>query len=330
MAIRGRRFAGMELAGLPVENVSVQLNDALNKLKDVQSNPGQKGHYGFNKQITVPGSDADINISAQRAELSSGLMGTNQTIYGNPEQIKLIADKNKGDIYSLAWSVDGSYGSDPTWNETKSIRNERVKIARAADRGFNEAIKGLPEGSLVENSPVGASHGDFSRADIYMQKGFGPVQSDGVQYGLVEQGKIRPLSPLSVNQMHAEHLASRADRVGNKKLSSAISQELERRKGLKVEDSYLSKQGQYDGDYDSYDYDYEEYLQRDPIDFQRTREENIASIQDDLQRYESGFYSGRIDHPEQLRNSAKNTVDERNLTNPVEAPTPEDIAQQDW
>jgi hypothetical protein len=329
MAIRGRRFAGMELAGIPVENVSVQLNDALKKLREVQSNPGERGHYGFNKQVVVPGSDANIAISAQRAALGSELMDTNQTIYGNPEQIKLIADKNKGDIYTLSWSVDGSYGAEPTWNDTQSMRNERVKIARAADRGFNEAIKGLPEGSLVENSPVGASHGDFSRADIYMQKGFGPVQSDGVQYGLIEQGKIRPLSPLSVNQAHAEHLAARAERVGNKKLSSAISQELERRKGLKIEDSYISKQGQYDGDYDNYDYDddYESYLQRDPIDFQRTREENIASIQQDLQRYESGFYSGRIDHPEQLRNSAKNTVDERNLTNPVEAPTSADIAQ---
>lgn len=257
MSLRGRRFAGMKLAGQPVQNISQQLNDAVAKLNQVNVNE-TRGFptQGFNESISVPGTDARVEIRASRTGLPNVSFDPSETtIIGNPDQIRLIAEKNKGDVFSLAWSVDGSYNGESPRNESPDERIKRVRIARAADRGFDKAIKGLPEGSLVENSPVGAGQGDFSRADIYMQKGFGPLQNDGLQYGLVENGKIRPVSPFVVNEEHAQHLAARAEKGGNPQLSAAIQGEIKRRKDLKIDDVYSDKRPDYDDDYGYDDYD---------------------------------------------------------------------------
>ncbi|WP_141561341.1 hypothetical protein [Synechococcus sp. WH 8016] len=278
----------MELAGQPIQNISQQLNDAINKLNQINVNETRGfPSSGFNETILVPGTDARVDIRASRSGLPNASFDPNETtIYGNPEQIALIADKNKGDVFSLAWSVDGSYDNGSPRNESAAERSRRVKIARAADRGFDKAIKDLPEGSLVENSPVGAAAGDFGRADIYMQKGFGPLQNDGLQYGLVENGRIRPVSPFVVNEMHAQHLAERAKNGGNTQLSSAISKELERRKSLDLENNYVGKQPEYDDDYG-----YDGYDDGPPPPVRRREFEN---------RLESGLdipydYSGDID-----------------------------------
>ena len=138
MSLRGRRFAGMKLAVQPVQNVSQQLNDALTKLNSINVNQTRGfPSDGFNETIAVPGTNARVEIRASRTGLPNVSFDPNETtIIGNPDQIRLIAEKNKGDVFSLAWSVDGSYNGESPRNESPDERIKRVKIARAADRGY--------------------------------------------------------------------------------------------------------------------------------------------------------------------------------------------------
>ena len=52
---------------------------------------------------------------------------------------------------------------------------------------------------------------DYERADLYSRFGFGPLQDDGAQFGVVRGGRIQPLSPFIPLDDHASHLARRAE-----------------------------------------------------------------------------------------------------------------------
>jgi hypothetical protein len=118
--------------------------------------------------------------------------------------------------YGLTWDVDHSYG------DAGIQGRDAIAIGRETQKRWNSLIAKMPENALVANSPVGASGGDFKRADIYMASGFGPVQVDGQQYGIVKGGKIIPLSPLAAQEDHARHLAGRARKAGEIQLGDDV------------------------------------------------------------------------------------------------------------
>ena len=273
MAFR-RRMAGAELAAHPLTDVGQQLNEARGSLRRamVAANPDimGTGDVPYNRGIEAPSFDEGFDIKGHHVGLHAQ---ANPVSFGGiselgPLEKAQMGDKATYDIlaanppsveYNMSWDVDHSYGDSNVGGR------DAIAIGRATQKKWNEIIGKMPENALVANSPVGAHDGDFKRADIYMASGFGPVQVDGNQYGIVKGGQIIPLSPLAVQDKHAKHLAGRARMAGEVKLGddvmTALSapgrSELVDWSGSENADLAGRKNGFYDGRYDeSYDDDY--------------------------------------------------------------------------
>ena len=219
MASNRRRFAGILLAGQPLEDVGVQLAEAQGRLSKIRQDQSEQRIPSVDKKLSVSG--------FYQSDPVQGPMEKPQL--GNRETFQMLADNPPPAEYTLTWDVDGSYDGGSNLKP-----GDRIKIGRAVQKEWNNVIKELPEGSLVTNSPVGASSGDFSRADAYMSSGFGPVQNDGTQYGLVRGGQIVPISPFMPSAEHAIHLARKARMGGQVDVSDAVLSALKdpRRKQL--------------------------------------------------------------------------------------------------
>jgi len=145
---------------------------------------------------------------------------------GSQSTMALLREADPKLQYDLSFTVDGSFYGDTA---SPMSRSEAISLAREVDRRFDKMIPQLQENSVVYNSPVGAMEGDYERADLYMRKGFGPVQVDGGQYGIVRNGRIEPLSPLKPLEGYALHRAERSYRGGDPELGQQMLEGVVRR-----------------------------------------------------------------------------------------------------
>lgn len=256
MSINKRRLAGYRLAAVPIEDVSEQLRNAYDALTQRRGPTSRQvpGHLGGS--FKVPGTGgAEVDLSARHTGASLPYVDEKDIIYGNPEQLQPILDPNTPGEYNLVWSVRGG--------PNDLSREQQVRIAREAARRWPSVIKQIPEGSIVSNSPVGAMSGDYERADLYTRFGFGPVQEDGQQFGVVRGGVIQPLSPFVAQKGHSSHLADRLAASGDLSLRDAISAELTRRKDTGIDERLAEAQGlRYSADDGDNGY-FEDYLYSD-------------------------------------------------------------------
>ena len=195
MSIKNRRFAGARLASQEAVDVTEQLKSAREKLKELSSPEDRLG-------VDAPNLYDDFEVNGHRVRLNASpgalnfdldeLKGDKQ-YFGNKETFDALSEAMPTVNYNLTWGVDGGY-----YDSNSMSRGDRIRVAREVQRRWPELIRKMPENAIVTNSPVGAGGGDFGRADLYMSAGFGPVQSDGQQYGIIKNGQIQPLSPISV------------------------------------------------------------------------------------------------------------------------------------
>ena len=221
MAIKNRRLAGMRLAGRPDVDVTEQLRIARDKLKALtesqQGNPYDNVPESLRSTFNVDGHRVELDANARPLSLGELNLEEGKQYFGNQKTYEELSRNLPQNEYSMAWSVDGSYSGGQDLDP-----RTRLKIARQVQREWDKVIAKMPENSVVVNSPVGASQGDFGRADLYMAAGFGPVQQGGQQYGIVHKGRIQPLSPYGNDTEHARHLAKRARMAGDVDLEKAI------------------------------------------------------------------------------------------------------------
>ena len=211
MRATNRRFAAARLAALPISEITDDLQVALRNLQEA---PGLKP---VRITDTVPGMDARVQLLIE-PDFMPRLDKKGGAVFGNPADIKRLQEVDSPGVVSLEWTSD-----------KPQSRGERVKVALHAQDMWENAIKDLPDGTIVMNEPVGARSGDFDRADIYGRAGFGVVQQDGMQYGIVQSGHIEPLSPFIPDEGHLESLARRAHSAGNTELEQSLNAALSRR-----------------------------------------------------------------------------------------------------
>lgn len=271
------RFAGARLAAAPVEDVTEDLKIALEAL-----NKSRQNVPGFSREVDVPGTDARVYLNASAdylPQMPTDVDGVK--VLGNKQQVQLLKDLDSPGVVSLAWSSSGDRDASP---------GTKLRIGRAAERGWKDALKELPENTIVTNTPIGASSGDFERADLYTRKGFGPVQTDGTQYGIVRAGKIEPLSPFVPDEAHLRHLADRAYEAGDMETNDLVRRALNDRRRSNIdqqlEEAAVSKRGNYDDRYDYDDYD-DDYYEPPPL----TRQDQKQAVEE----YLAGGYSGNGD-----------------------------------
>jgi hypothetical protein len=212
--------------------------------------------------------------------------------------------------YGLTWDVNGDYG------DAGLQGREALAVGRATSKKWQEIIAKMPENALVTNSPVGASDGNFKRADAYMASGFGPVQVDGNQYGIVKGGQIIPLSPLAPQKDHAMHLAGRARMAGEVKLGEDVMaalnapgrSELVEWSGTNTAELAGRKNGFYDDRYDDY-YD-EDYV---PPVTPRELRDQTARFKQEVQTGGSRFGTGQGIPEIGIRNEADRELEYRGL-----------------
>lgn len=262
MAIKNRRLAGMRLAGRPDVDVTDQLRIAQEKLKEISAAQA----YAAPDTVTYPenlehsfevdGHQIRLNANASRPYISEINLEDGKQYFGNRETYEDLAANTPDTEYGLTWSVDGSFYDDPNLDP-----RTKLKIARQVQREWPNLIGKMPENSIVMNSPVGASEGNYGRADLYMASGFGPIQDGGSQFGIVHGGQIQPISPQGVDPRHSDHLAGRARKAGDINLADAIAeankkhQEMLRDYSGPIQPASNAKGGRYN-DYDDYDDDY--------------------------------------------------------------------------
>ena len=272
MARNNRRFAGAKLVAVPFENVTPQLRVAKQHLEALAEGAKEKDiadqqfAQSLEDSFIPKGSTHRVALHANARPMGGMRLGDldKGPFMGDPETYRLLAEVTPKTEYNMSWDVDGSYNGgrdiDP---------RERVRIARETQRRWDGLISKMEEGALVTNSPVGAGQGDYGRADLYMASGFGPVQGDGQQYGVIRSGKIVPISPYGVDEDHGKHLAKRARMAGDVEFSDKMLKALDSNTKLRrdygpnrqamaqdAKDGYDSYGGYDDSDY-GYDDDYE-------------------------------------------------------------------------
>ena len=213
-----RRYAGYKLAGLPLENVNAKVIEAVDVLK-----ANRTPMPLYQEELPIPGYDASVSMSAAGSG-SSTLESARNTNYGNvlgnsAELQKIINAKPPG-VFTLGWGVN---------NKRELDDKGRFLAARTAQKEFKKIFADMPNGTIVKNAPVGGTRGDYTRADAYMTQGMGPLQEDGVQYAVMNNGQMEPISPFVPMTDHARHLADRAERGGQQEIADYIRLELNRR-----------------------------------------------------------------------------------------------------
>ena len=298
MRNKQRRMAGQALAALPEENISQQLTAALERLRQVTPGHVNNDDYGYvnNRIYPVPGESNSVNWASAPTDADvafgpdgfSGYDGRFQV--GNASELKRIEDAGINDIIEIAWDSPGiearpAVPAVPTRTslaDTRTPQNIRKaqqlqdkRTALTARSSWPDYLSTLPDNVLLHNRPAGFDLGDYSRADLYMREGFGPVGENGAQYAIKRNGQLLPVAPMGTNKAYAEHMLERLDNSGASDISADISSELQRRETNRnslispeqleeerLEREYRERGGRAeyiddypydDGDYDSYD-----------------------------------------------------------------------------
>ena len=229
--------------------------------------PAQASAESLDESFTPTGTDKRVRLSASAHPFNydfSGELG-DKPIYGDKESLERLIKAQPKTEYGLSWDVNGSYNEGRVDNPAEALR-----IARETQRQWNKLIGQMEEGAVVVNSPVGASEGDYGRADLYMASGFGPVQRNGQQYGIIHNGKIEPLNPVGTDLDHGQHLAKRTRMAGDVGLSDQMLKALSENKDLRSvgENRFIDTEKGYgrtdyrpgdDPPYDDYDYQDDDY-----------------------------------------------------------------------
>lgn len=255
--MRNKRLAGSQLVLEPIGDISGDLRKALDNLK--QSHAGNPVDTSAPRSQEYPRIDERFEVDGHQVELHANPTGIqwdpeaviDGKVIGNQQEMRELMGNPPEVEYGMTWSVDGNYndyGRDMP-------QGTRLKIAREAQRRWGQAFKSLPENAIVANSPVGASGGDYGRADLYMASGFGPVQHNGNQFGIVRGGEIQPLSPFIADQRHVSHLAKRARMAGDVDLEQAMLQANRANADINPYEGNISNAKSGYGYDDSYDMD---------------------------------------------------------------------------
>ena len=210
-----RRFAGYRLAGLPLENVSGKVKEAADVLKN---NYTQMPTY--EESIDIPGTEARVVMNAWP---NGGInLRTDSNIAGNPGEVQKIIDAKPPGVLTLGWGLEGDrFGLND---------KQRFKAARIAQKEFKRIFADIPNGTIVQNAPIGGMSGNYTRADAYMSQGMGPLQHDGQQYAIMNNGEMTPVSPFTPLEGHAEHLSRRSSAGGQVDIANLIQDELASRR----------------------------------------------------------------------------------------------------
>ncbi len=333
MSLRARRFAGARLAAQPLQTIPEQLQTALQNLRSASLTTVNKpvsddfpDYIGRHRQVRNSTKKVHLMADPRPADLANFIPEDLSNTPANLEALEQLVAHPPRAVYDLSWDVDGNYAA-----ESGVGRRESMRIAREAEKGWQEVIPLLEEGSLVKNTPLGAAQGDYERADLYMKYGFGPVQENGLQFGQVLGGKIVPISPTIPMPDYVKHLAERAKSGGESELFGQLNDNalaLQKLTGdveaMRTKREVSGAQDDYDS-YEDYGIDYDDY--EPTIDDFNTREENVRQVQQEALRIGGGLNNGGINAPIDLRRMAKNQVDPNYLVNEVEAPTANNIEQ---
>ena len=310
-----KRFAGARLGSTPIEDVTDQIKQTLEKLEVA------KGVQGFNRTVKVPGTEETVHISADPTYLGINL-SDGAKVLGNASQIKKLQEAGAPGVVTLQWNTSANSGSSD---------GTKLRVGRAAERAFRDALKELPEGLIVTNSPVGAMSGDYERADLYARRGFGPVQTDGAQYGIIHNGQIEPLSPFIADENHLRHLADRAYEAGDLETNDLVRRALNQRRAENLDQQMKAASeskgyGSYSDDDYQYDYnDYDDYDQPRPI----TRDDIKQSIEYAIAP-ESNTFSGNYGNVTVIPEIEARRGYQRNTQYAPEGsyePTPDDVEE---
>ena len=226
-----RRYAGYKLAGLPLENITRKVKEAAAVLQE-NATPLPK----YTEIRTIPGTASKVYMEAVPA---SGYLNTDSVIEGNPNEIQKIINAKPPGVLTLAWDVEG---------DGNLSDKQRFAAARIAQKEFKTIFNDVPNGTIVQNSPIGGLEGDYTRADAYMTQGMGPLQRDGQQYAIINNGVMEPVSPFTPLQEHAEHLAKRSKTGGQLDISNAIEEELAYRRDTETKLDYEEEPQDYNDD----------------------------------------------------------------------------------
>lgn len=113
-------------------------------------------------------------------------------------------------VFTIAFAVDGEYEREDPVTGAEKAHNKRVALAVLKEA--RDWVKGLPDGLIVHNNPSQGDSAASGRVSIYSRAGFGPLDEEGSQYGVVKGGKIVPLNENEANQ-YSEARASRKKKL---------------------------------------------------------------------------------------------------------------------
>ena len=99
-------------------------------------------------------------------------------------------------INDLLGAGDISIKVGDSYNKDDSIPpKDRLKIALKAKSMVKEAVKTMPDGTLLINSPYDGDGLGKERKKLYMAAGFSPGGDDAPMIGIVKNGRIKPITP---------------------------------------------------------------------------------------------------------------------------------------
>ena len=287
-----RRYAGYRLAGLPLENVNAKVKEAGDVLK-----ANRTPMPTYEEEVRIPGYDASVFMGADSSggtTIENGRNRDYKNVRGNSAELQKLIDAKPPGIFTLGWGVN---------NKSELDDKGRFLAARTAQKEFKRIFADMPNGTIVKNAPVGGTRGDYTRADAYMTQGMGPLQEDGVQYAVMNNGQMEPISPFVSMTDHARHLADRAERGGQQDIAKFIRLELDKRHkqdntipkrirkaGEKIQGkikSKLNKKSRNQFNNDEYYDDYDDGEYDDP--FRIKTESDRVNQRDDIIRAEISY-----------------------------------------
>ena len=120
----------------------------------------------------------------QEVHLSSNMKLSN----GQTTNLKVNIDNLWGDG-DISIKVGNSYDKNDAIPP-----KDRLKIALKAKSMVKEAVKNLPDGTTLTNSPYSADGFGEERRRLYMAAGFSRGSADTPMMGIVKNGKILPVT----------------------------------------------------------------------------------------------------------------------------------------
>jgi hypothetical protein len=124
----------------------------------------------------------------------------------SPDKIKVVIEPPDTSEPSTFLAVDIIVNGSADKDKAAVSPDNAVKVALAAARTTLKAIRKLPDGTLLVNTPYSLDSAGDSRASMYTGMGFGERDPDsGAQAAIVRNGKLMPLSIADAAELSRSH-----------------------------------------------------------------------------------------------------------------------------